>query len=96
MCVKELPGASLCLPNHSWGVAVPAQASFDTSCLTPTQTSPARNPQVSGTPGVDEVPIPRLRVTFPPQPSAHVAAPSPAESSHSAFLKPYCSSLVLW
>jgi hypothetical protein len=38
---------------------------------------------VSGTPNQisnDEVPIPHLRVTSPPQPSAHAAAPSPADS----------------
>jgi hypothetical protein len=38
---------------------------------------------VSGTPDQisdDEVPIPRLHVTSPPQPSARAAAPSPAGS----------------
>jgi hypothetical protein len=35
-------------------VAVPAQASFDTSCLTPTQTSPAQSQKVSCTSGTPD------------------------------------------
>jgi hypothetical protein len=68
-------------------MAVPAQAFFDTSRLIPTQTSPAQSPQVScvsGTPdhiSNDEIPIPRLHVTAPPQTSAHAAASSPADSN---------------
>jgi hypothetical protein len=67
-------------------VAVPAQASLDTSCLTPTQASPAQSPQVSCVSGApdpisDDVdPISRLHVTSPHELSAHAAAPSPAES----------------
>jgi hypothetical protein len=70
-------------------VAVPALASFDTSCPTPTQTSPAQSPQVPKVSGTsdqisnDEVPIPRLHAAacpFPPQPAAHAAVSSPAGS----------------
>jgi hypothetical protein len=48
------------------------------------------SPQVSCVSGApdqinhDEIPIPRLHVTFPPQPSAHTAAPSPADSDDKA------------
>jgi hypothetical protein len=44
---------------------------------------------LSGTPDQisnDEVRIPRLHGTFPPQPSAHAAAPSPADSDDEVLI----------
>jgi hypothetical protein len=56
---------------------------------------------VSGTPDQirdDEVPIPRLHVTSPPQPSAPSAAPSPGDSDDEVSVPhfPNCSAFVLW
>jgi hypothetical protein len=58
------------------------------------------SPQVPGTPDQisdEEVRIPRLHGTFPPQPSAHAAAPSPADSADEVLLLRFshCAALVL-
>jgi hypothetical protein len=57
------------------------------------------SPQVSSTPGQisnDEVPTSRLRGTSPPQPSAHAAAPSSANSDDEVPIPCFCSGFMFW
>jgi hypothetical protein len=60
---------------------------------------PLCSPQVSCTPeqiSDDEVPIPHLHDTSPPQPSAHAAAPSPADSDDEVPIPRVSHTVMLW